>query len=204
MPKIKLTYFDFAASRGEECRLALHLAGVDFQDDRLAGSAWAQLKPDTPFGSLPVLEVEGKGRLAQSNAILRWVGTQYGLHPSDPWEAARHDAILAVCEELRGRVDPSSRTKDADEKKRMREELATGYLQQWGRAVEQQIGDGPFLAGDKLNVADIKLFIVANWLMKGVLDHIPTDVFADYPKLNRLVDAVKNHPDVQRWYAPKS
>ncbi|HWB74509.1 MAG TPA: glutathione S-transferase family protein [Nannocystaceae bacterium] len=204
MPKIKLTYFDFAGSRGEECRLALHLAGVDFHDDRLANGVWPQLKPDTPFGSLPVLEVEGKGRLAQSNAILRYVGTQHGLHPSDPWEAARHDAILAVCEELRGKLGHSLATKDEEEKKRLREELAKGYLQQWGRAVEQQIGDGPFVAGAKINVADLKLFIVANWLMKGTLDHIPKDVFADYPKLNKLVDAVKNHPDVQRWYAPKS
>jgi prostaglandin-H2 D-isomerase / glutathione transferase len=204
MPKIKLTYFDFAGSRGEECRLALHLAGVDFQDDRLANGVWPQLKPDTPFGSLPVLEVEGKGRLAQSNAILRYVGTQHGLHPSDPWEAARHDAILAVCEELRGKLGHSLTTKDEDEKKRLREELAKGYLQQWGRSVEQQIGDGPFLAGNKIHVADLKLFIVANWLTKGTLDHIPTDVFADYPKLNRLVDAVRNNADVQRWYAPKA
>ena len=201
MAKPKLTYFDAPVSRGEECRLALHLAGVDFEDDRIAGGSWPQLKPETPFGSLPVLEVPGKGRLAQSNAILRYIGSQHGMHPSDPWEAARHDAILAVCEELRGRFAHSLTTKDADEKKRLREELSASYLPMWAKSVEQQIGEGPFIAGAKISVADIKLYVVMNWIMKGTLDHVPKDAFADFPKLVRLVEAFKANADVQRWYA---
>lgn len=35
MSKPKLTYFDAPASRGEECRLALHIAGVPFEDNRI-------------------------------------------------------------------------------------------------------------------------------------------------------------------------
>ena len=34
-PKYKLTYFDVSASRGEECRMALYVAGVDFEDHRI-------------------------------------------------------------------------------------------------------------------------------------------------------------------------
>ena len=68
MPKITLTYFDFAGSRGEECRLALHLAGVPFEDERLKGSAWQSRKASAPFGALPVLTVEGHSPIAQSNA----------------------------------------------------------------------------------------------------------------------------------------
>ena len=30
MDKLKLTYFDFSGSRGEECRLAFAVAGVEF------------------------------------------------------------------------------------------------------------------------------------------------------------------------------
>lgn len=40
MTKPRLAYFDFAGSRGEECRIALHLAGVDFDDVRVAGADW--------------------------------------------------------------------------------------------------------------------------------------------------------------------
>jgi prostaglandin-H2 D-isomerase / glutathione transferase len=201
MARYKLTYFDIPSSRGEECRLALHCGGAAFEDDRLARGAWPEIKPTTPYGSVPVLEVEGKGKLAQSNAILRYLGSAHGLHPSDAFEAARHEAVMCAVEELRARIDPSMRTDDADAKKRMREELAAGYMQQWGAAVERQIGDGPFLAGAQLNVADIKLYVVVNWFQKGVLDHLPPDVLAGYPKLTRLVAAVREHPGVVGWYA---
>ena len=53
MSKPRLIYFDFAGSRGEECRIALHLAGVDFDDVRIPIAEWPELKPQTPFGSLP-------------------------------------------------------------------------------------------------------------------------------------------------------
>ena len=39
MTKPRLTYFDQAASRGEECRLALFIAGVDFEDNRIPRAA---------------------------------------------------------------------------------------------------------------------------------------------------------------------
>jgi glutathione S-transferase len=199
MPAYKLTYFEASVSRGEECRLALHLAGVDFVDHRIKGPQWSDLKPRTPFGSLPVLEVEGKGQLGQSNAILCFVGRAHGLHPSDPWEAAQHEAILAAVEELRDRIGPTLTMKDPDEKRRAREELARGYMQAWGASVEKQLGDGPYVAGEHINVADIKLYVAGNWFAKGTLDHVPPDVFGKYPRLTRLVQAVKQHPRVADW-----
>src|SRR5581483_10265202 len=104
MSKPKLTYFDAAASRGEECRLALHVAGVDFEDVRIKREAWPALKPTTPFGGLPLLEMPGKPVLAESNAILAYIGRLYDLHPADPFEAARHEALMSQVEVLRATV----------------------------------------------------------------------------------------------------
>jgi glutathione S-transferase len=59
MSKPKLIYFDVPVSRGEECRLALHLAGIDFDDVRIKPADWPALKDQTPYGSLPVLEWPG-------------------------------------------------------------------------------------------------------------------------------------------------
>jgi len=119
MALYKLTYFDAAASRGEECRLALHVAGLSFEDERLNRDQWTVRKASTPFGALPVLTVDGR-QLAQSNAILRFIGSQHGLHPAEPF-----------------------------------------------------------------------------------IDYIPTDVFGAFPKLLRLVEAVKQHSRVVDWYARK-
>lgn len=200
MATYKLTYFDASVSRGEECRLALHLAGVDFEDNRIKSEEWARLKEWAPFGALPVLETAGKPPLAQSNAILAYVGRKYGLHPKDLWEAARHEAILATVEELRAALAPSGRIADPEEKKKAREELARGLLKVWGANMEKQI-QGPFVAGSQLHVADIKLFTITSSFRRGALDHIPTDVFAEFPKLDGVFDAVGKHPKVAEWRA---
>jgi prostaglandin-H2 D-isomerase / glutathione transferase len=104
MAKPKITYFDFAGSRGEEVRLALAIAGVAFDDNRIGRDAFAAIKEDLPFGSLPVFEVSGHGPVAQTNAILRLIGRKHGLHPDDAWEGARHDAVMEACEDLRQRL----------------------------------------------------------------------------------------------------
>lgn len=197
---VKLTYFDFNGGRGEDCRLALHIAGLDFVDERVQGKDWPGLKAETPWHNLPVLEVNGK-RLGQSNAILTFIGRGHGLHPADPWEAAQHEAVLNASEELRSMLSPTLRGMSDEEKKAAREALAGDYIQRWGANVEALLGDGPFLSGGSLNVADLKLFVVMRWFKGGALDHISRDVFGAFPKLNTLYDAVAAHPGVVEWYA---
>ncbi|MBZ5710106.1 glutathione S-transferase [Nannocystis pusilla] len=198
----KLTYFDFPASRGEECRLALHIAGVAFEDERLKGDDWPARKEQTPYGALPTLEVEGRGVLAQSNAILVYIGREHGLHPRDNWLAARHEELMQAVEELRHTVGPVLRIQDPAEKLKAREELAGGFLKRWGRSVErrlQELSAGPFVAGDAIHVADLKLYLAARWFSSGVVDHVPRDVFAEFPRLVGLEQAVAAHPKVVAW-----
>jgi prostaglandin-H2 D-isomerase / glutathione transferase len=199
--KPKLTYFDAPVSRGEECRLALSLAGVDFEDVRVTLADWPALKPATPFGTLPTFELPGQPLLSQSNAILMLIGRRHGIHPKDDVEAARHEAILEYVEELRAKVAPTLRMSDEAEKKKAREALVASDLPSWGANVEKQIGDGPFFAGAKIHVADIKLHMAVRWFAGGKVDHIPATVFSSFPKLIRLHDAVRDHERVRAWYA---
>ncbi len=203
MSKPKLTYFDSPASRGEECRLALHVAGIDFDDVRIKQTDWPTLKPKTPFGALPTLEMPGHPVLAQSNAILVLIGRLHGLHPKDPFEAARHEAMMGHVEDLRAAVAPSGRIKDPEEKKKAREELAATVLRVWGANAEKQIGDGPYFAGPLLQVVDLKLYMATRFLRSGVLDHVPVTVLDPFPKLVRVHDAVRDHARVKDWYAKR-
>ncbi len=201
MTKPRLIYFDLSGSRGEECRLALHAAAIDFEDVRIPRAEWPALKPKTPFGSMPVLEWPGKPPLAHSNAILTLIGRRHGMHPTDDFEACRHEGLMAYCEELRHHVAPTLRISDEAQKKTVREDLAKNYLPTWGANVERQLGDGPFVAGHQLHVADIKLYVVTRWFVSGTLDHIPKTVFDHCPKLMRLYHAVGEHPSVKSWQA---
>ena len=195
-----LTYFDIPTSRGEECRLALFIAGVPFTDERLNHEQWAARKASTPYGALPTFAMEGKPLLAQSNAILRMIGSQHGLLPSDAWESARHEGVMCSVEELRAKLGPTLRIKDEVEKKAARTALATGFLPEWAGQMERQIV-GPFVGGASLSVADLKLFVATSAILKGVVDFIPPSTFDAFPKLLALVAAVKAHPKVVAWYA---
>jgi prostaglandin-H2 D-isomerase / glutathione transferase len=200
MTRPKLTYFDAPASRGEECRLALHLSGVDFEDNRVKQADWAALKPQTPFGALPTFELPGHPVLAETNAILVLIGRMWGMHPKDNFEAARHEMMMHHVEDLRTEIGRTLRMAD-DDKKRARAAIAETTLPAWAANGEKLIGEGPFFSGDKVNVVDVKLFVMIRWLASGKLDHIPAEIIARYPKLMRVHDSVRDHAGVKAWYA---
>jgi glutathione S-transferase len=200
MSKPKLFYFDAPVSRGEECRLALHLAGIDFEDVRIKSADWPAMKERTPYGGLPVLELPGIPALAQSNAILVLIGRRHGLHPAEDVEAARHEGMMQHVEDLRAAVSPTLRMADT-EKKAAREALVAGYLPAWARAAERNITAGPFFGGGKIHVVDLKIHMAVRWFGGGKVDHVPATIFAGYPKLIGVHDAVRDHPGVRSWYA---
>ncbi len=200
MSKPKLIYFDAPVSRGEECRLALHLAGVDFEDVRIKPADWPAIKDQMPYGSVPVLELPGGPALAHSNAILVLIGRRYGLHPADDVEAARHEGMMQHVEDLRGVVSPTLRMAEG-EKKAAREALVAGYLPAWARAAERNITAVPFFGGEKIHVVDLKIYMAVRWFNGGKVDHIPATIFAGYPRLVGVHDAVRDHAGVKAWLA---
>jgi glutathione S-transferase len=200
MSKPKLTYFDAPVSRGEECRLALHLAGIDFEDERIKSGDWPAMKERTPYGAMPLLSLPGKPPLAHSNAILVYVGRSHGLHPTDAFEAARHEGMMEHVEELRFRVSPTIRMADA-EKQARRAELVAGFLPEWARAAERNITGAPFFSGAKIHVVDLKLHMAVRWFAGGKVEHIPATIFDAYPRLMGVHNAVREHAGVKSWYA---
>jgi len=194
-----LTYFDFDASRGLECRLALTVAGVEFEDRRLQRGDWTELKPNVPFGALPVLEVDGKV-LAQSSAILRYIGQTHDMHPSDPWIAAEHDALMESVEDLRHNMP--GRGMSEEDKKSAREEFAAGFVTQWARTVNDRIV-GPFVQGDALNIVDLKLYTILRAYVGGVYDYVPGTLLDPFPRVTALYAAVDTHPAVRAYFAKR-
>merc|ERR1712118_86554 len=56
-PTIKLTYFGIEGA-AEKVRLALHIGKMAFEDERIDRDAWADLKPKTKFGQLPLMTID--------------------------------------------------------------------------------------------------------------------------------------------------
>jgi len=206
MPKLKLTYFAFDGGRGEPIRLALAYGKIPFEDHRFPPGDWPTVKETTPLHQVPVMEVDGKV-ITQSNTLLRYAGKLAGLYPSDPLEAAYCDEAMDVTEDIVSKVSPTMFIQDEAEKRRAREALAAGpiplYLGRLATMLKER--GGRYFAGDRLSVADFKVFLWTRHLQSGQLDHIPTDI------VQRLTPALAEHfkrisavPEIVDYYKKRA
>jgi len=94
---LELFYFD-TEGKGEPIRLAAVVGNVALKDTRLKREEFGAMKESgkLAFGQVPALRVGGDGTLlVQSAAILKFVGKQGSLYPTDDDVlAARIDALL--------------------------------------------------------------------------------------------------------------
>jgi glutathione S-transferase len=204
MPKLKLTYFDFHGGRGEPARLALSIGGIPFEDNRVAPSDWPASKPGTPFGSLPVLEVDGQ-TLAQSNAINRYVGKLADLYPSDAWQAALCDEVMEAVEDINTKLAATFFPPE-EEKKTQRKALVEGPIPFYLMRLQQRLEEhgGHYFAADRLTVADLKVFVWIRHLKSGVLNHVPADLPDRVaPRLVEHYERIKNDRRVRAYYAKR-
>ena len=202
MAKLKLTYFDFHGGRGEPARLALSIGGIPFEDDRVAPSDWASRKADTPFGALPVLEVDGK-TVSQSNVINSYVGKLADLYPSDPWQAALCDEVMEAVEDIGTKIGATFALPE-EQKKAQREELVAGPIPFYLTRLEKRLEahGGHYFAADRLTVADLKVFVWIRHLKSGALDHVPADLPDRVaPKLVEHYERIKSNSRIKAYYA---
>lgn len=203
MPRMTLTYFDMHGGRGEAARIALFIGGIEFEDRRVPFSEWPRVKPETPFGGIPVLEVDGE-TVTQSNGINRYVGKLAGLYPEDPWQAALCDEAMDVVEDIAHPVIATFSITDDAEKKARREALADGLISFYLSRLEKRLAErgGKYFADGRLTVADLKVFLWIRHLRSGNLDYIPSNLPDRVaPLLVQHCEAIANHPKVKAYYA---
>ena len=95
----KLSYFDLEYL-GEPIRLTYKISGVNFEDNRVSFADWPAFKEQCPNGQMPVLEIDGK-KYTQTFAILRMLGNQNGMYPSDAEKQYDVDEIIDLTEDVR-------------------------------------------------------------------------------------------------------
>jgi glutathione S-transferase len=202
MPELKLTYFDFNGGRGEAARLAMAIGNVPFEDERIPVTDWPTFKDSTPFGQLPVLHVDGE-EITQTNTINRFVGKLGGLYPDDALEAAHCDEVMSAVEDVMYRIVPTLFMQDEDEKRQAREELAEGPIPLFVRRIGELLASrgGEYFSGNRLTVADLKVFLWVRYLRSGMLDYVPTDIPDKLaPNLVTHFERISSLPAIVAWY----
>ena len=188
MSQYKLTYFN-GRGRAELTRLIFAQAGVQYEDKRIAKEEWPELKPKTPNGFLPILEIDGK-TLPGSIPIARFVAERFGLAGSNDIEnteiAGVMDCLTDLVTSFLKVLFEKDETRKAELKKKFDEEDGPKFLS----FLEKRVTDG-WLYGSKVTYVDI-----AFW---DISQRLPAEVFAKYPGLKSVKENVEALPNIAQW-----
>ncbi|MCK9984182.1 MAG: prostaglandin-H2 D-isomerase / glutathione transferase [Azoarcus sp.] len=201
MDKLKLTYFDFSGGRAEPARLALHIGGIPFEDNRFAPGDFPEIRKTTPLKQVPTLHINDV-QVTQSDAITRYAGKLAGLYPEDDLQALFCDEVMGALEDINTKL-VATFGMTGDMLKNARDELAAETLPRYLRWLQNQLEGhgGEFFADHRLTVADLKAFVVLRWLGSGKLDHIPADLVETVtPKLVAFIDRIAGIPAIAHYY----
>jgi glutathione S-transferase len=176
---MKLYYSPGACSQAPH--ILLHEIGLDHDAERVDlkakkledGSDYLKINPK---GAVPALQLDSGEVLTENAVILQYLGDRANwpevLPPLGDFRRYRVlEMVNFITTELHKRFGFLFNPKAGDETKR----LVTDELGKKLDYIDQRLGDGPFLFGDDLKLADPYLFVITGWAEKmlGGLDRWP-------------------------------
>jgi glutathione S-transferase len=209
----KLYYFD-GKGFGELSRLMFVAAGVAFEDVRFDSTddddkesvgntklQFADFKPTTPYGQVPLLELPNGVKIAQSRAIARYLAREHGLFGRTVLEGGLIDAVAEQIRDLQSAFYKYYELPAAEQpafKKNFVAQLGAKAAS-LARVLEQS-GTG-FFVGNSLSLADIAFFNVFHDLFEPV---DPPTFAADVPAvLVAHLKAIGAIPAIAHWVATR-
>nr|QHU80030.1 glutathione S-transferase S2 [Bemisia tabaci] len=194
----KLSYFPIKAL-AEPIRFVLSYAGEEFIDHRVIRDDWPAMKPKTPFGKLPILEIDGKV-VTQSTAICRYYAKKSGIAGEDDWENLLIDATVGTIDDLRSAIGAYHYDANEETKVKKYDPLVKETIPFYMERLEKQVEEnGGYFVNGKLTWADL-------WFV-GLLDYLNSmakfDITEKYPSIKALKDKVLAVPAIKGWVAKR-
>ena len=198
MPVYKL-YHTNHRGRAELIRWIFLQTGVKFEDVRFTKEEWTAFKPKTPYGVLPVLEVDGK-LFGGSGPIARYVAEQHGLAGSNAQEnfelACIYDATLDLEIKLIPAFDEKDQTRKEEYRKEVEEKHVPTYLGIFEKLINENSSNG-WIFGKNVTYLDFRVVHMLEFLSYVCA---PNHKFLDgYPGLTKLKTAVESLPNIAKW-----
>ncbi|KAG6447470.1 glutathione S-transferase 2-like [Manduca sexta] len=195
MPKVVYHYFSCKAL-GESGRMLLAYGGQEFEDHRILSADWPDFKPNTPFGQMPVMVIDGK-KYAQSTAISRYLGRKYGLAGSNEEEAFEIDQNVEYLHDIRAKAAGVFYEADEALKAKKHEDFVKNVypdmLKRLNAIIEKNNGH---IAAGKLTWGD--------FVFTGMFEYLKTmlqmpDLEKTYPVFKKVQQAVLSQPKVKAY-----
>jgi glutathione S-transferase len=201
----RLVYFS-TPGRAEAIRIALSLSGREWKDVNVDGLGYNKMKEngDLPWDMLPILKTP-EGTIAESSAILRYVGHLSGFVPENAYQSAKADEFIDAMEPLSKVLDSTFGISDLDERIKIRKEVfgpkgdgTKNLVLLEKKIIESKSG----WAADteEISIADLKLFTGLFGLFSGNYDGMDSSIICEYPVLIKYHDKVANEPRIKQYY----
>jgi glutathione S-transferase len=192
-----LRLYDYLPSgNGYKVRLLLHQLGIPFERVELDIVRGETRTPEflarNPNGRIPTLELEDGTHLAESNAILWYLGDGTRFVPDDPYERAKalqwlffeqyeHEPAIAVARFLKtyyGRPEVWEA---------QREQLTKRGVKAL-RALEEGLAEREWLVGGAMSIADVSLYAYTHAADEGGFS------LEDLPSIRAWLERVASQP----------
>jgi len=206
--KITTVYWNICGL-GQPVRYALELAGVEYVDVRVhwgpgaPGTAgykqmWSDRKPAigevVTFPNLPYL-LDGEVALAQSNTIIRYIGRKFDLM-GDPASAHIVDLMFDQTADFDSQGTGLAYREGLPGLKKYCETQLPGLLAYWARL----LGGKPFMTGEKVTVADLKVYETLRKLkLIEAQPEVGTTALAGTPTLLQFITRIEELPAMKAY-----
>jgi len=197
--RFRLTYFNGRA-RAELIRLIFHATGEEFEDNRIDTGSWQQLKPNTPFGALPILEFDGQV-LAQSLAIARFLSREFGIAGNSRFEEALVDSVVDTSNDILGDIIKIIFNEDDKLKKENQKKFADNIFPFTLNSLENvfaKYGKGSgYVIGPNLTVADLAIFNALDQAVQAGI--VQWQFFDRYKHISTLLRRLEETPRLANY-----
>ena len=176
-------------------RLIFAQAGVQFEDIRLTNEQWAEFKPKTPYGVMPVLDIDGT-IVGGSGPIARYLARQHGLAGEDDMARLILEGVEDAINDFKGKMTAVFFEKDEEKKATLKTELENTTVPKFLGALEKRAASDPQGWFYGANVSYVE------FLFTHILDYlqgIAPNVLDNYPALKKLDENVKKLPNIAKW-----
>ena len=203
---MRLVYFP-VPGRAEASRVALSLSGLKWDDVEVNGDEYQKMKSEgsLPWGMLPVL-ITNNGTIAESSAILRFIGEKSDLIPENAYSRAKVNEFLDGMWPLAIALNSTFGIEDQQKRIALRKELfkpegeATKCMLQFEEKL-QKSSTGWISGSNNMSIADLKLFTEFFGLFSGNYDGISSEMLKGYNILLKYHDKVSNEPRILKHYS---
>ena len=185
-------------------RLALLEKGVQFEEDAdCHPSQKDEWLARSPIGKVPILELDGGRRIAESEVICEYLEEAYPqkpLLPKDPYERAKVRELITFIElhlELVGRRLYGQlffgKSASDDVKQAVEKDLAKGI-----RAFKTLVKFSPYIAGKDLTLADCAAFVSLPLVSLVTKHAYGRDFLGDLPQVKPYLNMLGERPAFAR------